>query len=67
MGMPVETGPQWCVEGAWDALVRRLLRMQETPSFVRMVLPDHFDRRSLVFVCAAGSLADRYASAYDDK
>jgi hypothetical protein len=45
-------------------LVRRMFRMRDTPSLVRLVLPDHFDRRSLVFVWAVDGLAERFAGAY---
>jgi hypothetical protein len=45
-------------------LVRRMLRMRDTPSLVRLVLPDHFDRRSLVFVWAVDGLAERFAGVY---
>jgi hypothetical protein len=45
-------------------LVRRMLRLRDTPSLVRMVLPDHFDRRSLVFVWAVDGLAERFAGVY---
>lgn len=47
------------------SLMRRALRMRQTPSLIRSMLPNHFDSRSLVFVWAADSLAGRYASAYD--
>ena len=45
-------------------LLRRVLGLKQTPSLLRLIAPDHFDRRSLVFVWAAGSLASRFASAY---
>ncbi len=31
---------------------------------LRLIATDHFDRRSLIFVWAAGSLASRFASVY---
>jgi len=45
-------------------LIRRALRLRETPSLLRLIAPDHFDRRSLIFVWAADSLASRFASVY---
>ena len=45
-------------------LLRRALGLRQTPSLLRLIAPDHFDRRSLVFVWAADSLASRFASVY---
>jgi len=45
-------------------LMRRVFGLKETPSLLRLIATDHFDRRSLVFVWAAGSLATRFASVY---
>jgi hypothetical protein len=45
---------------------RRVFKLQYTPSLMRVLAPDHFDRRSLVFVWAADSLADRFAAAYPE-
>ena len=45
-------------------LVRRTLGLRETPSLVRLVAPNHFDRRSLVYVWATDSLASRFAADY---
>ena len=44
--------------------VRRVLGLRETPSVLRRIAPHHFDRRSLVFVWAADSLAARFAPVY---
>ena len=52
------------IDHALWSRVRRLLRLRSTPSLLRQVAPDHLDRRSLVFVWAADSLADRFASVY---
>jgi hypothetical protein len=45
-------------------LVRRALGLRETPSVLRRIAPHHFDRRSLIFVWAADSLAARFAPVY---
>lgn len=45
-------------------LVRQTLGLRETPSLVRLIAPDHFDRRSLVYVWATDSLASRFAPDY---
>jgi hypothetical protein len=45
-------------------MVRRALGLRETPSLLRLIAPDHFDRRSLIFVWAADSLASRFAAVY---
>ena len=38
--------------------------MRIAPSLVRLVAPNHFDRRSLVYVWATDSLASRFAADY---
>jgi hypothetical protein len=47
-------------------LARRALRLRDTPSLMRLIAPDLFDRRSLIFVWAADSLASVYATVYAD-
>jgi hypothetical protein len=52
------------VDHAVMKLVRNALGLRETPSLVRLIAPNHFDRRSLVYVWATDSLASRFAADY---
>jgi hypothetical protein len=55
------------VDHAAMRVARGALKLGETPSLMQLLAPNLFERRSLVFVWAANSLASRFASVYADR